>query len=758
MHNSLLALKLITQQAAEIATLHGLIDFLVVKIKETMSVSSCSLYLMDEHRQLVLVATEGLDKDAINKVKLRPGQGLVGTIAESLHPMNLDVASKHPAYRYFKKTQEERFNGFMGTPLVHLRKTLGVLIVQKPEATKFSDEEEAFLVTVGAQLAGIVHRFEWLESEDLQAGKSGQNKKFSGVKGAPGIGIGHIEWVDEDLLKQVADQTCVDPDAEIKRFEAALLEAKQQIIESNESLSTSLPGDVRALLNVYTQLMDSPELISGVVSKIKAGNWAEGALRATIHEYAMAFSVIPDPYLQAREEDIHHMGKKIYSALQQHQPGHKHEATSPVILVGDLVGITDIARFPLDMLAGVVCTRGSALSHTAVLANALGIPAVMGIGEIRDIPDNTPAVVDGHLGYLILNPSQRLQDEYQSNLNEELEFDELLGELSTEEAITTDGDTIVLLANTGLLADISPGLTHGAAGIGLYRSEMPFLTHDTFPTEDEQYEVYRHVLSSYQHRPVYMRTLDIGGDKPLPYFEVEEDNPSLGWRGIRFTLDNPAIFMAQLRAMLRASLGIGNLNILIPMVSRVDEVVSFKAMLDDAIGQLKDEGIQVKTPPVGVMIEVPAAVTLLEFIRPHIDFVSIGTNDLTQYLLAADRGNSRVSGIVDNLHPAVIHELYDIALRAGKMSLPVSICGEMASDPLAVPLLLGMGFNTLSMSVHNLPRIKWLIRHISSESARRLLKDVLAVDNERDIKVMVRQMLSEFELDRLLPGHAQTDG
>jgi signal transduction protein with GAF and PtsI domain len=318
-------------------------------------------------------------------------------------------------------------------------------------------------------------------------------------------------------------------------------------------------------------------------------------------------------------------------------------------------------------------------------------------------------------------------------------------------AITLEGTKLCLLTNTGLLADISPGLNSGAEGVGLYRTEIPFMIRDSFPTEDEQVQVYGAVLSAYQGKPVYMRTLDIGGDKQLSYFPIRaEENPALGWRGIRFTLDNVQLLMSQVRAMNRATEGADNLHILLPMVSSTSEIDHFRQLLDDACSQLLHEGYPVVRPKMGVMLEVPAAISQLRFWCRKIDFISIGSNDLSQYLLALDRNNPRVGKHYDHVHPAVLHEIFRVVTIARECNVPVSLCGEMASDPVAVVLLLGMGIRSLSMSAAMLPRIKWLIRSISQSMASDVLQQALACDNVEAIRSLVNEMLDANELTALV--------
>jgi phosphotransferase system enzyme I (PtsI)/phosphotransferase system enzyme I (PtsP) len=419
--------------------------------------------------------------------------------------------------------------------------------------------------------------------------------------------------------------------------------------------------------------------------------------------------------------------------------------------VGKQVSVSDIAAIPPDQLAGIVCLEGSSMSHVAVVANATGVPAVMGIGTLPGLQEGDLLVVDGNVGQVFTNPGPALLREFRLLLDREETLRHQLDRLRDEPALTVDGTRIRLLTNTGLLADITPGLKSGAEGVGLYRTEIPFMIRDSFPTEDEQVQVYRVVLSAYQGKPVYMRTLDIGGDKQLPYFPIRaEENPALGWRGIRFTLDNVQLMMSQLRSMVRAAEGIDNLRILVPMVSSTREINQFIQLLDDACTQLLKEGYPVLRPQIGVMLEVPAAISQLRFWYSRIDFISIGSNDLSQYLLALDRNNPRVGKHYDHVHPAVLHEINRVVNIARECNLPVSLCGEMASDPVAVVLLVGMGIRSLSMSAAKLPRIKWLIRSISLPMAETALQRALECDDVTAIRRLVNDMLEANDLASLV--------
>ena len=395
--------------------------------------------------------------------------------------------------------------------------------------------------------------------------------------------------------------------------------------------------------------------------------------------------------------------------------------------------------------------EGSPYSHTAVLANALGIPAVVDTGEITELFEGENVAIDGYHGVITLEPGPRMLADYARLIEQDRALQAEYMTLADQPAVTTDGFRVTLLANTGLLADATPGLRRGAEGVGLYRSEIPFMIRSDFPSEDEQVEIYRQILAAYAPRPVTMRTLDVGGDKPLPYLELdEEENPGLGWRGIRFALDNKAVFLTQLRAMLRADQGSDNLQIMVPMVTRVDEVDATIALLNEAIEQLGREGVTVRRPRFGVMIEAPAAVALLDHFASRVDFVSIGSNDLSQYTLALDRNNPRVANRFDHLHPAVLRTVAVVAAETKRLGLEVSLCGEMASDPLAVVALVGLGIDTLSMSSFNLPKIKYLIRHLSLERAQRCVEEMLRLPDEQSVRVRALAEVEALGLARLV--------
>lgn len=754
MKNSLLELRKVVQEAAVASTPLKRARVIVSGVKQAMNVAVCSLYLRDDDDWLTLVATEGLNPESVGKVRLRIGEGLVGTIAKTQHPLNLESASSDPHYRYFPETGEERFEGFIGAPVVHLGALIGVLVVEECDRRRFSEEEESFLVTVAAHL-GASHPGGFRADASLAAvpDDDGSNKPrhIIGISGAPGIGIGTTLVLAAGAnLIEVPDEDAEDPERELAHFRSAVQATLNDFARGGQQMAAHVPKDVAAVFSAYEMLLQSPEFISAAEKGIADGNSAPGALRAAVDEFARIFEAMEDDYLRARGEDIRHLGNRVYRHLREIDAPAISEGDQ-IVLVGNLVSVADIAAVPVGQLAAVVSVEGSTLSHTAVLANALGIPAVMGVESIHEFEGRENAIVDGYSGRVLLSPPDGVLSEYNALINRDRSLFAELEKLKDLPAATPDGTKVGLFANTGLLADITPGLARGAEGIGLYRSEIPFLVRNAFPSEDEQCQVYRAVLEAYVEKPVTMRTLDIGGDKSIPYYPIDEENPALGWRGIRFGLDNSAVLMTQTRAMLRASAGLENLRIMLPMVSRVDEINQFHDLLDSALDQLRDEGLVVARPKTGIMIEVPAAITILPFVAGKIDFISIGSNDLSQYLLAVDRTNPRVSRLFDHLHPAVLHSVHHIVREAKNLDLPASLCGEMAADPCAVVLLLGMGIESLSMSAFSLPKIKWLIRTVPHALALEQLERALRLEHENAIRKQVSAFLRDHGLEDLLP-------
>lgn len=747
-------LRRIIQAVDNAEDLDEALGIIVSRVREAMAVDVCSVYLRAGARSdYVLMATEGLRPESVGAVRLGHDEGLVGLVGTRQEPVNLDEASAHPGYRYFPETGEEHYNAFLGVPIIHYRRPLGVLVVQQSENRRFSEDEVAFLFTAAAQLAGAIIHAAHSGEVDTLAEPPGQGMGFlTGTRGATGVAVGTIvPMVPGADLASVQDRPTTDPEGEKAALHLAIQEVREELRAGRDRFKDALFDDAEVLFDAYRMMLDSASLVRETEQRIDGGLWAPAALRHTIAAHARVFDDMEDEYLRARGEDLRDVGRLILRHLLRQEGREAVEYPEGTVLVGESITVAHLAEAPLDRIVGVACTTGSAMSHVAVLATSLGIPAVMGLG---DLPlgrlEGRTIVVDGYRGRVCIDPVEAVRDEYLRLQAEDQELASGLGELRDLPAATTDGHRVTLQVNTGLLADITPAQDSGGEGVGLYRTEFPFMVRQQFPGEDEQYRIYLDVLASFAPLPVTMRTLDVGGDKTLPYFPIREENPFLGWRGIRITLDHPEVFLGQIRSMLRANAGLDNLRILLPMVSRLEEVDEASALIDQACRELAEEGRNGRRPPVGVMVEVPALVYQAEALARRVDFLSVGTNDLTQYLLAVDRNNARVAGLYDNLHPAVLRALRDIVQGARHHGRPVSVCGEMAGDPAAAILLVALGIDALSMSASALPRIKWVIRSISLERARELLIRAMAMESPGAIRILLNEELVGLGLGGLV--------
>ncbi|WP_183324478.1 phosphoenolpyruvate--protein phosphotransferase [Halomonas cerina] len=746
-------LRRIIQEVNGARTLDAALSTMVRRIRKAMHTDVCSFYLYDhELEQLVLMETIGLRAQAVKQVRLPVGEGLVGLVAQREEPLNLEDARSHPHFRYFEATGEERYFSFLGVPIIHQRRMLGVLVVQQSAKRRYDEADEAFLVTMAAQLAGVLAHA--LATGNLSCPSlPGGQAVFSGVAASPGMAIGEAVVIAPPAdLDSVPDLVPTDTDYEITRLKEAIGRVREEIRSAGERLANRISAQELALFEVYQQMLGEAALSQEVVKRIKEGQWAPGALADVVRRHVQYLERVDDDYLSERAADVRDLGRRVLAHLQEETAQTPQVYPDSTILVGDEISVAMLGEVPRDKLAGLVSVRGSSNSHVAIIARAMGIPTVLGMVDLP-LPrlSGTRVVLDGHRGRLFVRPVAELESHYQNLIDEERALAEVLEHEQDLPSRTPDGHDVPLMVNTGLAVDAVASLKSRIGGVGLYRTEVPFMIAERFPGEQEQTRLYRDQLESFAPLPVVMRTLDIGGDKDLPYFPIEEANPFLGWRGIRVTLDHPEVLMVQLRAMLRASQGLDNLQVLLPMITNVDEVDDTLKLLDRAIVELGEEGVQVGRPRVGVMLEVPATLYQLGALSRRVDFFSVGSNDLTQYLLAVDRNNPRVADLYDSCHPAVISAMSRLAAETEALAMPTSVCGELAGDPAGALLLMGMGFNALSMNAPSLPRVRAAIRRVPRSDARALVEETLALESPVEVRQHLAQRLEEWQLAHLLP-------
>lgn len=744
------SLRSIVQEVNAARDLKTALAIIVSRVKQAMHTQVCSVYLADPKGAYVLMATDGLNLNAVGRVRLRPGEGLVGRVVAREEPVNLEHAETHPSYQYFPETGEERYSSFLGVPIIHQRKVLGVLVVQQIEQRRFDEGDEAFLVTMSAQLAGVIAHAEATGAMMAVGAKAGQ-ARFVGVSGAQGIGIGEAVVITPPAdLHSVPYKPCSDIDAELAFFQRCLMAVRADIKALGEQLKMRLNREEQALFDAYLAMLDDASLGSEVTERIRRGINAPYAWAEVILEHENTFNSMNDPYLRERATDLRDLGRRVLAYLQESKQKSR-VYPDRTILIGEELTASMLGEVPKEKLTGLVSVLGSSNSHVAILARAMDIPTVMGAVDLPYTQmEQRSIIVDGYKGAVYSDPGPQLRKHYKAIFLEEQELVKGLEALKDLPCETLDHYRLPLWVNTGLMTDVVRSLERGAEGVGLYRTEVPFLLRDRFPSEEEQRVIYREQLEAFAPHTVTMRTLDIGGDKALPYFPIQEDNPFLGWRGIRVTLDHPEIFLAQLRAMIKASEDLGNLRILLPMITNLSELDASKLLIHRVFNELVEEGYRIKMPHIGVMIEVPAAVYQARELAAKVDFLSVGSNDLTQYLLAVDRNNARVADLYQAFHPAVLRALQYIVNEGHAERVSVSICGELAGDPGAAILLMAMGYDVLSMNATNLPKIKSVIRSITLAQAQALLAEVMQMSDAEEIRLRVDEALRNAGATRLI--------
>lgn len=728
----------------------------VARIGMNLGVDCCSLYAFDRATDSFrLIAHEGPFTDQVHELSFPENTGLVGFIAKRAEPLNLLDATSHPAFESNSIIADSEFKVFLGVPMVHNRQCVGVLSVRR-ESQKFTDDEEGFLTSLATALAStIAHAIEFGEiAATPNYHRHRIQKKFRAVPSSPGcrIGTGFVLY-DDLMLDDVPERETEEPEPEFQRFLVAL----KAVREHNEKISQSfdeIDPMHQEIFNAYLHILDDETMVEEVRGEIfENGQWAPGAVKRVFARHIVKLEDIDDHYLAERGDMLRDIANQLLGKLQNIQSRDRNNPPAEAILIAEYVTATMIAEVGPDNIIGLVSKTGSANSHTAILARALGIPAVMGA---MDLPlfeaEESPLALDGSSGEIYINPTTETVEQYEDRIKKSVSFDRELATVRDLPAETTDGYRVQIQVNIGMVEEIQQALEHGAEGVGLFRTEVPFASKRHFPTETQQRDIYRQHMLAFEPRPVTMRILDIGGDKELPYFPIREDNPYLGWRGIRVTLDHPDIFLVQVRAMLKASDGLqSELRILLPMISNLEEISFAKDLVNQAYCEIEDEGFNVRRPQIGAMIEVPALIFQIRTIAQQVDFLSVGSNDLTQYLLAASRNNSRVVDLYREFHPSVLFALNSIVKDAHLAKTTISICGEMAGTAEGAVLLLAMGFDSLSMNATHIPRVKWLIRNLSRAYCQRLLDEVLTMEDASDIVDFVRERIQEAGLSKVLP-------
>jgi len=691
------------------------LDHLTDMIAEEAGWDVCSIYLSRKSSSLELCATHGLKSESVHKVRLKPGEGLVGLVARNARPLTTSSASQHPAFSYKPETGEEPFDTFVGVPILRGGRLVGVLTAQAETRREISEEEVETLQTVAMVLAEIVASGDIAEAEEMAELDVRQSKpeRFQGGAFANGLAKGVAvlfePHVGTDQL--IAD----DMEREELRLELALTALRAAVDEMLEGGRGAFGGPTREVLQAYRMFAQDRGWLERLREAVRLGLTAEAAVERVRNENRARLMKSPDPYFRDRLHDLEDLANRLLRHLDEAYTGASIKLPDNAIIVARNLGPAEVLDFDREKLRGIALEEGSASSHAAIVAKALGIPLVGNLeGALDRAEDGDPLILDGEFGLLHIRPTDDVIAAYDERIQARSARQERYAQLRGP-AKTLDGREITVQMNAGLLIEMTQLDELGADGVGLFRTEFQFMVSDTLPRLDEQATVYRSVLEAAGDKPVVFRTLDLGGDKVAPFApSAVEPNPALGWRAIRMGLDRPGLLRYQLRALIGAAAG-RSLKVMFPMIAAPWEMRAARDMLEKELRQAEKRGHEMPSDvQIGMMLETPSIAWAMEQVADIVDFVAVGANDLMQYFFAADRDNARVSDRYDVLSPPALGLFQQISQTCQKYEIPVSVCGETASRPLEAAVLVALGFQSLSMSASNIGPVKTMISRMDA--------------------------------------------
>ncbi|MBC6982377.1 phosphoenolpyruvate--protein phosphotransferase [Caulobacter sp. 17J80-11] len=719
------------------------LDRTVSIIARSMVAEVCSIYLRRASGEMELFATEGLNPDAVHKTRLRPGEGLVGEVARSATPLNLSDAPTHPSFSYRPETGEDPFHSFLGVPLLRGGRTIGVLIVQNRAARVYDQDEVEDLETIAMVVAEMVASGELVGIAELKDVELAPHRpeRLRGHKLADGLAMGRVVLHEAPVAPErlLADDTVAE-EGRLKQALAAMRSHIDEMLEGQHGLA----GPSYEVLETYRMFAEDRGWNRSLEDAVRSGLTSEAAVERVRNEHRARFAQARDPYLRERLHDLEDLANRLLRVLAGETPGQR-ELPDDMILVARNLGPADLLEYPREKLRGLLLEEGSAASHAAIVARALQIPCVGRLSGLRDrLSQGDPVLVDGETAEAYLRPRADMVEAFTARMAVRAQRRAEFERLKDTPAVTQDGARVTLLMNAGLAVDLENLDATGAEGIGLFRTEFQFMVSDELPRLNAQTALYEKVLDAAGGKPVTFRTLDLGGDKVLPYLETErEENPALGRRAVRMGLDRPALLRLQLRALLAAAHG-RELRVMFPLVATVDEFRAAQELVEVECEWARRRGRPLPALlRVGAMIEAPSLLWHLDALLPLTDFVSIGTNDLIQYMFAADRTNPLVSDRYDPLSPPALRALAAIQKAASETGTPVSVCGELAGRPLEAFVLVALGFTRLSMPPAGIGPVKRMILSCDREAARRGVTNLLASSSgsvRTEIESLVRKL------------------
>ena len=728
------------------------LDKIVNQIAISMVAEVCSCYVLRADGILELYATVGLNADAVHLSQLRLGQGLVGTIASSSRALNLPEAQKHPAFQYLPETGEELFHSFLGVPILRAGRTLGVLVIQNEAHRIYSDDEVEAMETVAMVIGELIAQgdLKSLSKEgialDMEKPVTQKSLSF-----CDGIGLGHVVLHEPRVL--VTNLFNEDTEAEIKRLKEAIKGLRITIDDMLARRDVASEGEHREILETYRMFAHDKGWARRMEEAINNGLTAEAGVEKVQSDMRARMGVVNDPYLRERLSDFDDLANRLLRQLVGAPDAHTRADTLPKdsILLSRSMGAAELLDYPRENLRGLVLEDGAATSHVVIVARAMGIPVIGQAKGIVALAENNDAIiVDGYSGDVHLRPQGDVQEAYAEKVRFRAKRQEEYKSLRNAPSITKDGEQFSLYMNAGLMVDMPQLGEAGAKGIGLFRTELQFMVASTFPRAEAQEKLYRSILEEAGKKPVIFRTLDIGGDKVLPYFRnaPDEENPALGWRAIRLALDRPGLFRTQIRALLKASAG-RELKLMLPMVCEMTEFRQAREFISAEVQHLSKFGHGLPNEiHTGIMFEVPSLLFDIDNVMREADFVSIGSNDLFQFFTASDRGNARVAGRFDQLSVPFLRALKLITDKATKHQTPLALCGEMASRPITALALMALGIRRTSMSPAGIGPVKDALKNTNIGLLR---QEILQALEDTSCRACIRTIIEDFAEQHNIP-------
>ncbi|MBT5841102.1 MAG: phosphoenolpyruvate--protein phosphotransferase [Rhodospirillaceae bacterium] len=721
------------------------LDRIATTIAADLVAEVCSIYVLRAGEVLELFANTGLTPEAVHLTRLNIGEGLIGVIAQRARPLALTNLQDHPAYAYRPETGEERYHSLAGVPILRDGRVTGVLAIQNRTQRQYTEEELETLETIAMVVAELIAGGELITSDELQAieGLTMLPVSIEGVRLNGGLAIGtalrHERRISIDKL--VAEDT----DEEKRRFVGALGEMHGAIDKMLAASDMASGGEHREILETYRMFAEDAGWLARIHEAIETGLTAEAAVIKVRNDTRVRFRQQTDPYLRERLHDFEDLANRLLMHLAgDPDPAPKSAGPADIILFARNMGPAELLDYGRSHLKGLVLEEGSATTHVAIVAKALDIPVIGRAGDVMGVVENNDRVVlDGDNAEVHIRPSEEALQSFADTLNQRQQRIAAYSSLLDVPAETKDGLRMSLNINAGLFVDVQNMLDTGADGIGLYRTEIPFMESSDFPDVDRQAELYKRIIDQSAGKPVIFRTLDVGGDKGLPYWKMDEgENPAMGWRAVRVALDRPVLLRHQFRALIRAADG-RDLKIMFPMIT---EVAEFDALRDILMREMRTAEKRGRKLPgalqVGTMLEVPALAFQMKSLLQRVDFVSVGSNDLFQFLFASDRGNPLLADRYDPLSPPALTLLGDLVRQCDDAGIPISLCGEIAGRPLDAMALVGLGFRNLSMAPSSIGPVKAMVRSLSVSDLKRYL-DTLLQSHEHSL----REKLREFAVD-----------